>query len=142
MTSQSLTSRQQKSFPEAERHHFYVDLHKEVKAAHKAAHKFNEMKPTLAAKGVKVNDVELALEGQMIAIIAMFDICKAVDPVSFLLRLTVFSTDDCHTRNTRSTAHTSKSPSRKPCKAQLTPTLRNDGFDEHTSIGLYSRITV
>ncbi|KZP27991.1 hypothetical protein FIBSPDRAFT_927934 [Athelia psychrophila] len=75
-----LAAHVKKSFPEAERHHFYIDLHKEVKAAHKAAHKFNEMKPTLAAKGVKVKDVELALEGQMIAIIAMFDICKAADP--------------------------------------------------------------
>ncbi|KZP27879.1 hypothetical protein FIBSPDRAFT_886111 [Athelia psychrophila] len=76
-----LAARVKKSFPEAERHHFYVDLQKEVtEAAHKAGQSFNELKPTLVSKGINCSDIVMAMEGAMIAIIAMFDILKAADP--------------------------------------------------------------
>ncbi|KZP32663.1 hypothetical protein FIBSPDRAFT_1036774 [Athelia psychrophila] len=69
-----------KSFPEAERPHFYVDLNKEGESGLKASQKFNEMMPTLLTQGVKASDVVLALEGEMIAMIAMYDSLKAADP--------------------------------------------------------------
>lgn len=105
---QPLISRQQKSFPEDQRPHFYVDLNKEGEAGLKASQKFRAMKPTLLTQGVKASDVVLALDGEMIALIAMYETIEAADPVSFLLRLIVFSTDERH-RNTKKTVHTSQS---------------------------------
>ncbi|KZP27881.1 hypothetical protein FIBSPDRAFT_927854 [Athelia psychrophila] len=75
-----LAAQVKKSFPEAERHHFYADMHKQTKAARKAGQRFNELKPTLVAQGVRGSDVVSALEGWMIVIIVLFDLLKAADP--------------------------------------------------------------
>lgn len=79
----------QKDFPDALKHHFYHDLHKEVKAAEQAAKKFIALKPALSEKGVSGPDVTLALEGQLIAIIALFDVLKAQDKVIALFFMIV-----------------------------------------------------
>ncbi|KAF7976538.1 hypothetical protein HWV62_6179 [Athelia sp. TMB] len=74
-----LAANAKKDFPDALKHHFYHGLHKEVKSAEKAAKKFIEQKPSLVEKGVNGKEVTLALEGQLIAVIALFDVLKAQD---------------------------------------------------------------
>ncbi|KAF7976537.1 hypothetical protein HWV62_6177 [Athelia sp. TMB] len=74
-----LAAQAKKDFPDAQKHHFYRDLEQLGKSGEQAAKKFFESKPAFVEQGLDPKVVVLALEGEMIAIIALFDVLKAQD---------------------------------------------------------------